>query len=39
MLPTLAVGRQASAVRGAEAGSFRKVAGVSIVAAFRRRHF
>ena len=33
MLPTLAVGWQASVVRGEEVGHFRKVAGVSIVAA------
>ena len=34
MLPTLAVGWRASALRGEEAGRFREVAGVSIVAAF-----
>ena len=33
MLPTLAVGWRASELRGEEAGRFRKVAGVSIVAA------
>ena len=33
MLPTLAGGWQASALRGEEAGRFREVAGVSIVAA------
>ena len=33
MLPTLAVGQRASELRGEEAGHFRKVAGVSIVAA------
>ena len=33
MLPTLAVGWRASSLRGEEAGRFRKVAGVSIVAA------
>ena len=32
MLPTLVVGWQASALRGKEAGRFREVAGVSIVA-------
>ena len=32
MLSTLAVGWQASELRGKEAGCFRKVAGVSIVA-------
>ena len=32
MLPTLAVGWRASALRGEEAGRFREVAGVSIVA-------
>ena len=31
MLPTLAIGWQASAVRGDEALHFRQVAGVSIV--------
>ena len=33
MLPMLAVGWQASVVRGEEAGHFHKVVGVSIVAA------
>ena len=33
MLPTVAVGWRASALRGEEAGRFYKVAGVSIVAA------
>ena len=33
MLPTLAVDWRASAVRGEEAGRFREVAGISIVAA------
>ena len=33
MLPTLAVGWRASALRGEEAGRFREVTGVSIVAA------
>ena len=33
MLPTLVVGWRASALRGEEAGHFRKVAGVSVVAA------
>ena len=33
MLPTLAGGWRASALRGEEAGRFREVAGVSIVAA------
>ena len=33
MLPTLAVGWRASAWRGEEAGRFREVAGVFIVAA------
>ena len=33
MLPTLAVGWRASALRGKETGHFREVAGVSIVAA------
>ena len=33
MLPTLAGGWRASALRGEEAGHFREVAGVSIVAA------
>ena len=33
MLPTLAVGRRASALRGEEAGRFREVAGVSVAAA------
>ena len=33
MLPTLAGGWRASALRDEEAGRFRKVAGVSIVAA------
>ena len=33
MLPTLAGGWRASALRGKEAGRFREVAGVSIVAA------
>ena len=33
MLLTLAIGWRASALRGGEAGHFRKVAGVSIVAA------
>ena len=33
MLPTLAVGWQASAVKDEDAGCFRKVAGVSIVVA------
>ena len=33
MLPTLVVGWRASVLRGEEAGCFRKVAGVSIVAA------
>ena len=33
MLPTLAVGWQASALRSEEAGCFGEVAGVSIVAA------
>ena len=33
MLPTLAVGWRASLLRGEEAGCFREVAGVSIVAA------
>ena len=33
MLPTLAVGCRASAVKGEEAGHFCEVAGVSIVAA------
>ena len=33
MLPTLAVGWQASVVRGEEVGHFRKVASVSIIAA------
>ena len=33
MVPTLAVGWRASASRGEEAGPFREVAGVSIVAA------
>ena len=32
MLPTLVVGWRASAVRGEEAGCFREVAGMSIVA-------
>ena len=32
MLPTLVVGWRASALRREEAGRFRKVAGVSIVA-------
>ena len=32
MLPTLAVGWRASALRGEEAGHFREVAGMSIVA-------
>ena len=32
MLPTLAVGWQTSGLRGREAGCFRKVAGMSIVA-------
>jgi len=31
MLPTLAVGWRASALRGEEAGHFREVAGMSIV--------
>ena len=31
VLPTLAVGWRASALRGKEAGPFREVAGVSIV--------
>ena len=31
ILPTLAVGWQASALRGEEAGRFREVAGVSII--------
>ena len=33
MLPTIAVGWRASALRGEEAGRFREVAGLSIVAA------
>ena len=33
MLPMLAVGWQASVLRGEEVGRFREVAGVSIVAA------
>ena len=33
MLPTLAVGWRASALRGEEAGCFREVAGMSIVLA------
>ena len=33
MLPTLAIGWRASALRGEEAGRFREVAGVSIFAA------
>ena len=33
MLPTLAVGWRASALSGEEAGRFREVAGVSMVAA------
>ena len=33
MLPTLAVGWQASAMRGEEAGRFHEVVGVSIIAA------
>ena len=33
MLPTLAVGWRASALRGKEAGHFREVAGASIAAA------
>ena len=32
MLPTLVVGWRASAVRGEEAGCFREVAGMSIIA-------
>ena len=41
MLPTLAGGWRASALRGEEAGRFREVAGVSIIAAGgpRSRHF
>ena len=37
MLPMLAVGWRASALRGKEAGRLREVAGVSIVAAGRLR--
>ena len=37
MLPTLVVGWQASALRGEEAGRFREVAGVSIIAAGGQR--
>ena len=33
MLPTRAIGRRASALRSEEAGRFREVVGVSIVAA------
>ena len=33
MLPTLAVGWRASALRGGKAGRFRRVAGMSIIAA------
>ena len=36
MPPILAVGWRASALRGEEAGCFREVAGVSIVAAGRQ---